>query len=230
LACGGEAADAPPTGDGLSAQTPAMAPESEFTALFDGTSLDQWRGYRSEEVPGAWSIEGDLLAFDPAFEGGDLITREQFSDFELRLDWKVSEGGNSGVFFHVTEQYDWPWMTGPEMQVLDNDGHADGQSPLTSAGSNYALHGPVRDVTHPAGEWNEARLIVRGIEVEHWLNGERVVQYRLWTPEWLDAVQGSKFADMQDYGLARTGHIGLQDHGNPVWFRNIRIREIGDGG
>ncbi len=231
IACGGQTDDGADQ-DGTAqpaAQVAAMAPEAEFTPLFDGTSLDAWRGYKREDVPGGWSIEDGTLAFDPDGEGGDLVTRDQFGSFELRLDWKVSEGGNSGIFFHVQERLDWPWMTGPEMQILDNERHADGQSPLTSAGSNYALHGPVSDVTQPVGEWNEVRLIVDGIQVEHWLNGERVVWYTLWTPEWIEAVQASKFAEMPDYGLARTGHISLQDHGDRVWFRNIRIREIGAG-
>lgn len=220
----------PPAGDEQQASArsavPAAPAEGDFRPLFDGTSLDGWRGYGSEEVPGAWFIEDDELVFDPAFEGGDLITREQFDNFELRLEWRISEGGNSGIFFHVNERLPWPWMSGPEMQILDNARHADGQSPLTSAGSNYALHGPAEDVTRPVGEWNEVRLVVDGINVEHWLNGEHVVSYQLWTPQWVDAVQSSKFVEMPDYGLARSGHIGLQDHGDPVWFRNIRIREI----
>lgn len=201
-----------------------------FRALFDGTSLDAWRGYRQDGVPGGWSIEDGTLAFDPAGGRGDLITREQFADFELRLEWRVSPGGNSGVFFRVQERHEWPRQTGPEMQILDNAGHPDGQSPLTAAGSNFALHGPVEDVTRPVGEWNEARLVVAGLHVEHWLNGRRIIEYELWTPAWVDAVSGSKFAEMPDYGLARSGHIGLQDHGDRVWFRDIRIRPLGGEG
>lgn len=203
--------------------------EQGFELLVDGPTLDGWRGYRQDGVPGGWSVEDGILSFDPEGGGGDLITERAYQSFELRLDWRVGEGGNSGIFFHVSEDHDWPWETGPEVQILDNARHADGASPLTSAGSNYALHGPPEDVSNPAGEWNTARLIVDGAHVEHWLNGERVVAYELWTPDWEARVAASKFVDMPDYGRNRTGHIGLQDHGNPVWFRNVRIRVLGGG-
>lgn len=220
--------DAGQGGAGTAAASPEQTEEG-FRSLLDGGSLEAWRGYRKDAVPGGWTLEDGTLAFDPAGGGGDLITRDQFASFELRLDWRVGEGGNSGIMFHVTEDHTWPYESGPEYQVLDNARHADGRSPLTSAGSNYALNGPPEDVSRPAGEWNEARLVVDGATVEHWLNGVKVVSYQLWTPEWEEAVAASKFAAMPDYGRARTGHIALQDHGDPVWFRNIRIREIGGG-
>ena len=193
--------------------------------LSDGT-LDAWRGYRREDAPGGWSVAGGSLAFTPGVDGGTLITREQFADFELALEWKVAEGGNSGVFYRATEAERAPYWTGPELQVLDNEGHPDGRTPETSAGANYALHAPAEDVTRTAGEWNQVRIVVRGARVEHWMNGVRIVKYELWTDEWRVAVAATKFAEWPGYGMAEAGHIGLQDHGDPVWFRNIRIREF----
>jgi hypothetical protein len=158
--------------------------------------------------------------------GGDLITVDQYGDFELRLEWKIARGGNSGIMFHVTDDAGQTYETGPEMQVLDNGGHADGRDPVTSAGSNYALHAPTRDVTRPIGEWNEVRLLVRGPHVEHWLNGVKLLEYELWSPDWEARVQASKFKTMPGYGRARRGHIALQDHGDRVSYRNIRIKTL----
>ena len=210
------------------------APVNQLTAeeeaagwklLFDGT-LNAWRGYRRDDAPGGWSVVGGSLAFTPGVDGGTLITRDQFGDFGLALDWKVAEGGNSGVFYRATEAERAPYWTGPELQVLDNAGNPDGSTPETSAGANYALHAPVGDVTRPVGEWNQVRIVVRGAHVEHWMNGVRIVQYELWADEWRAAVAATKFADWPGYGMAEVGHIGLQDHGDPVWYRNIRIREF----
>ena len=210
------------TSGGLSAQETA-----EGWRPLLGESLDEgWRGYRMEGVPEGWSVKDGVLSFTPGGEGGDIITREQFQDFELRLEWKLAEAGNSGIFFRVAETGRYTYWTGPEMQVLDNDGHRDGQSPLTSAGANYGLHAPSVDATRPVGEWNEVRIVVRGNDVEHWLNGERVVSYSLGSEEWTALVAGSKFAEWPGYGEAPMGHIGLQDHGDPVWYRNIAIREL----
>ncbi|MDE2762722.1 MAG: DUF1080 domain-containing protein [Gemmatimonadota bacterium] len=205
-----------------------LTPEEEaagWRLLFDGT-LDAWRGYRREDAPAGWSAVDGTLAFTPGADGGTLITRERFGDFELALEWKVAEGGNSGVFYRATEAERAPYWTGPELQVLDNAGHPDGRVPETSAGANYALHAPVADVTRPAGEWNRVRIVVRGARVEHWMNRVKVVEYELWTDEWRAAVAATKFAEWPAYGMAEAGHIGLQDHGDPVWYRNIRIREF----
>ncbi len=189
-------------------------------------SLDGWRGYMSQDVPEGWTVESGVLAFAPGGEGGDLITTDQFGSFELALEWRIDSGGNSGIFYRVIEEGRYAFWTGPEMQILDNDRHPDGRSPLTSAGANYALHAPPEDFTRPVGEWNEARIVVRGSDVEHWLNGERVVSYTLGSPEWQALVADSKFTEWPGYGKAAQGHLGLQDHGDPVWFRNIRVRRL----
>lgn len=191
--------------------------------LFDGT-LEGWRGYRREGVPGGWGVSDGALVFTPGRGGGTLITVDRYDDFELALEWKLEAGGNSGIFYRATEDEVAPYWTGPEMQVLDNGGHPDGRRPETSAGSNYALHAPTEDVTRPVGEWNEVRIVARGPQVEHWMNGVRIVAYELWTDEWRAMVEETKFAEWPGYGMAPAGHIGLQDHGDPVWFRNIRVR------
>lgn len=158
--------------------------------------------------------------------GGDIITDRQFSDFELSLEWRVEEGGNSGVFYRAAEGEEWIYHSAPEMQVLDDAGHVDGGDPLTSAGANYGLHPAARGVVRPAGEWNQARVVVEGNHVEHWLNEVRVVEYELGSEDWEARVADSKFVEWPAYGRAPRGHIGLQDHGDPVWYRNVKIREI----
>lgn len=190
--------------------------------LFDGRTLDGWQNFKKPGAPRGWSVEGGALA--RTGDGGDLVTTAQYADFELALEWRVVAGGNSGVFFHVADEGSYVWESGPEMQILDNDGHPDGRNPLTSAGSNYALHAPPADLTRPVGMWNEARLVVKGPRVEHWLNGEKLVEYDLWTDAWKAAVAASKFAKMPGYGLARRGRIALQDHGDRVEFRNVKLR------
>ena len=192
--------------------------------LFDGRTLDGWRGYHSVNLPAGWTVADGSLHF--ADGEGDLITVEAFSNFELALEWKVSEGGNSGVFYLATTGTDVIYENAPEMQVLDDARHPDGANPLTSAGANYGLHPAPRGVVKPAGEWNSARVRVQSGQVEHWLNGQKIVEYELGSPDWQERVASSKFADWPEYGQARSGHIGLQDHGDPVWFRDIKIRVL----
>ncbi|MCH2132946.1 MAG: DUF1080 domain-containing protein [Phycisphaerales bacterium] len=209
-------------------QANVLTPREEaegWQLLFDGTSADHWRGFRKDTMPEGWSvIDGAIVRTGP---GGDIITRDQFDDFELSLEWRVESAGNSGIFYNVDEGGNAVWATGPEMQVLDNKGHADGRSPLTSAGSNYALHPPAWDTTGPPGTWNRARIVMRGDEVEHWLNGVKIVEYVLSSPDWERRVADSKFRGMPDYGRRTRGHIALQDHGDVVAFRNLKIRPLG---
>ena len=193
--------------------------------LFDGHSLDGWRPYDRAGTPEGWSVvDGLLMRSGP---GGDIITDREFGDFELMLEWRLDEGGNSGIFYRAALGEEWVYHSAPEMQVLDDDRHPDGASELTSAGANYGLHPAPRGVVRPVGEWNAVRLLVEGSHVQHWLNGELIVEYDLGSDDWEARVAASKFSQWPSYGRAVRGHVGLQDHGDPVWYRNVRVREIG---
>jgi hypothetical protein len=192
--------------------------------LFDGETTAGWRGFRRRGMSDGWRVEdGALTRAAPA---GDIITEEQFGNFELSLEWRISPGGNSGIFIRATEESELIYHGAPEMQILD-DGAFPGLSPLHAAGSNYDLHPvPVGVTSRPAFEWNQVRIRVEGGRVEQWMNGQLMVRYELWSPDWEERVRNSKFVEWPEYGRARMGHIGLQDHGDRVWFRNIKIREM----
>ena len=198
--------------------------EAGWQLLFDGESLAGWRGYNRPDMSGGWAVEDGLLT--RVGPGGDLITEAQFGDFELSIDWRVVPGGNSGILYRAAEGEEHVYHSAPEMQVLDDDGHRDGLDPITSAGSNYGLHAAARGIVRPVGSWNEARILVRGTHVEHWLNGTKVVEYELRSDEWAELVRNSKFSAWPAYGQADRGHIGLQEHGDRVWYRNIKLREL----
>jgi hypothetical protein len=190
--------------------------------LFDGESTKGWRGYRKTEAPAGWQARGGALA--RVAKAGDLITAEQFDNFELSIDWKISHGGNSGIFYRATEDTEVIYQNGPEYEIRDNAFWRD--DPYTSAAC-YALYPPRKDATRPVGYWNRARMVVRGDRVEHWLNGEQVVAYEINSPDWRKRARPSKYhGRFPGYGQARAGHIGLQDHGDPVWYRNIKIRPL----
>ena len=202
----------------------SRASEMEWRSLFNGENTEGWRQYRGGQSIQGWEvIDGALTRTGP---GGDIITIEVFQDFELSLEWLVEPGGNSGVFFRANEEHDFIFVNAPEMQVLDDANHRDGKDPLTSAGSNYGLHAAPRGIVRPARTWNHARIIVQGKDVFHYLNNKLVVNYTLESEDWLERVANSKFADWKSYGKLAEGHIGLQDHGDRVAFKNIRIREL----
>lgn len=216
---------------------PATADEqAEWITLFDGTSMDAWKGYNKDGVPQHWKIEGDALVFyppedRPEGEHYDLVTREDFGDFVLSLEWRISEGGNSGIFWGVREdpKYHEPYFSGPEIQVLDNQGHPDaGNGTNHQAGSLYDMVAPEADHTRPPGEWNQYQITIeykanRGM-VE--LNGEKIVSFPLGNASWDEMVAKSKFRDWEVFGIYHKGKIGLQDHGDMVSYRNIRIKPL----
>src|ERR671931_2032864 len=192
--------------------------------LFDGKTTTGWRGFRQQQMPSGWmAVEGALTRVDAAT---DIVTADQFGDFELRIDWNIGANGNTGVFYRVTEDDDVMWHTAPEYQIIDNAYNKEPLKAVQLAGANYDLDPPSRDVTRPIGSWNETRIVVRGPHVEHWLNGVKVVEYELWSAEWERRVREKKFKDFAHYARARRGHIGLQDHGDRVAFRNIKVRDL----
>jgi hypothetical protein len=193
-----------------------------FKLLFDGKSTDGWRGYKKQNVPGGWKVvDGSLTRVGG---GGDIVSKDEFGSFDLRLDWRVAPGGNSGIMYHVQESQPSSYMTGPEYQVLDNERHADGKNKLTSAGSCYALYPPKEDVCKPAGEWNQTRIVIKGNKVEHWLNGSKIVEYEKGGEEWNQKIASSKFKQWSEFGKPMKGHLCLQDHGDKVEYRNIRVK------
>ncbi len=221
------------SGNQAEQQTETMETEQTETAseewevLFDGSSLDKWRNFKSESLNPQWQIEDGTLTLTEK-GGGDIVTKDEYEDFEFEMDWKISEGGNSGLFFHISEAdtLERPWHSGPEYQLLDNERHPDAQYPNHRAGDNYDMQAVSKETVKPAGEWNNTRLIVNNGHVEHWLNGEKVVEYELGSQAWEDSLAQSKFDKFPMYGRAGKGHIGLQDHGDQVWFRDIKIKEL----
>jgi hypothetical protein len=205
----------------------ALTPEEQaagWRSLFDGKTTAGWRGYRQREAPRGWQVVDGALT--RVGEGGDIVTDDQFANFELSLEWKVAPGGNSGIFYRVTEDNDRSYYSGPEMQVLDDAKHQDGKSRLTSAGSLYGIYAAPAGIVKPAGEWNAVRIVANGSHVEHWLNGVKVVDYELGSPDWEKRVRESKFNDWPAYGRAKRGHIALQDHGDWVAYRNMKIKVL----
>ena len=212
----------------LQAQAPNSLTAAEKAAgwrlLFDGKTTDGWRGYRKKEMTGGWQVVDGALT--RVAQGGDIVSTDQFQDFELAFDWKVNPGGNSGVFFRASEETGAVWQNSAEYQILDNAGHKDGASPITSTGSNYAMHPPSKDVSKPAGEWNSSKIVVHGNHVEHWLNGVKIVEYEIGSEEWVALYNKSKFNKYPTYGRVPRGHIAIQDHGDFVAYRNVKIRPL----
>jgi len=223
------------------------APMNELTSaeiadgwvmLFDGKTSESWRGYKKEDFPAGWEIVDGTMHMPGsgrgeagAVNGGDIIFDKKFKNFKLRLEWKIGEGGNSGIFYLAQEELDKIWRTAPEMQVLDNERHIDaelGKDGNHQAGSLYDLIPAKPQNAKPSGEWNQVELIVYKGTVIHKQNGEKVVEYHLWTPEWNEMIKESKFPTYNPNWaeVASEGYIGLQDHGDDVWFRNIKIKEL----
>jgi hypothetical protein len=201
-----------------------------WVSLFDGSSKSGWRTYKNLEND-SWEVTEGTLHCKPFKENAenkraDLVSEEQYENFELVFDWKISPQGNSGVMFHVTEEYDQPYATGPEYQILDDEGYPGDVKDVHFTGANYDMQAPNARKSNPIGAWNSSRLIVHNNHVEHWLNGSKVVEYDLQTDAWKKRVAETKWKDFPGYGSATKGHIDLQDHGNEVWFKNIYIRPL----
>ncbi|HXT15639.1 MAG TPA: DUF1080 domain-containing protein [Gemmatimonadaceae bacterium] len=188
-------------------------------------NLDAWRGYESETVPRGWTVTNNIISKQRG--AGELMTKKQYGNFELALDWKISPGGNSGIFYRGTTEYDHIYWSAPEYQLEDNIGAEDNKSPDRWTAADYALYPPSSGKIPTADRWNTTRIIVNGAHVEHWLNGKKVVEYELWSPEWTRKVAASKFHAYPNYGMAKRGYIAIQgDHPGGLSLRNIRIREL----
>jgi hypothetical protein len=198
--------------------------------LFDGHTTTGWHTYKGKGVGDRWkAVDGALtLSHKTGKDGGDIVTDHSYESFELSVQWKVTPGANSGIIYRVSETEDAPYYTGPEYQVLDNAGHADGKHKETSAASCYALYAPSQDVTRPVGEWNQTLIRVKGNHVEHWLNGVKVVEYEFGSDDWNKRVAASKFKEWKKFGTIKKGGIDLQDHGDDVAYRNIKIRDLSE--
>jgi Domain of Unknown Function (DUF1080) len=203
-------------------QTPSAG---DWRALLKDHNAPDWRGWKEPGLPAGWHVDGGVLHKDGAVD--DLVTNEKFANFELELEWKIGKAGNSGIFYRGTREYDHIYWSAPEYQLLDDANTEDGKSPLTAAGSDYALYGVPPGVAKPFDQWNKTRLIVRGNHVEHRLNGVKVVEYDFGSDDWKKRVAASKFAKYPNYGLATSGLIGIQgDHPGALAIRKIRIREL----
>jgi len=203
----------------------SAASAGDWRALLKDHSAPEWRGWKEPGLPAGWHVDGGVLHKDGAVD--DLVTNEKFANFELELEWKIGKAGNSGIFYRGTREYDHIYWSAPEYQLLDDANTEDGKSPLTAAGSDYALYGVPPGVAKPFGQWNKTRLIVRGTHVEHWLNGVKVVEYDFGSDDWKKRVAASKFSQYPNYGLAASGLIGIQgDHPGALAVRGLRVREL----
>ena len=223
---------APPSGaappaDGAGAVLTPEETAAGWKLLFNGTDLSGWKGYKKDAPGATWVVEDGTLALT-AGGAGDIMTKEEFGPFELSLEWKISPNGNSGIIYLIKEDAaaENTYNTGPEMQVLDNDGHPDGKIPSHRAGALYDFQVPPEGAVKPVGEWNHAVVRYTGSEIEHWLNDVLVSETSYGDDAWKAKVAATKFKQWPLFGTFASGHIALQDHGDKVWYRNIKIRPI----
>ena len=214
--------------------------ESEWIDLFDGKSTDGWRAYNGKEIPEKWAAIDGELTFDTDLKledewkgGGDIVYyKEEFEYFELYLEWKLPKGGNSGVFYNVQEGFDAPYAISPEYQLIDDLGWEEINNAKLEewqkAGANYAMHEAdlSKKQLNPAGQWNSSKIVYTEKKVEHWLNGQLLLEFAPYSKEWYLKRDSGKWDDYPDYGKFKKGYIALQDHDSPIWFRNIKIRKL----
>lgn len=203
--------------------------------LFDGKTLNGWHKYGEESIGAAWQVNDNAIHLNvsdkadwQAKNGGDILSQDAFENFHLQLDWKVAQNGNSGIIFYVHEdpsQYKFPWMTGPEMQVLDNDGHPDSKIIKHRAADLYDLI-TAKETVKKAGEWNHAEIISNKGKLQFFLNGEKVLETTMWDDHWKEMIAKSKFHEFPGFGTYKKGKLCLQDHGDKVWFKNIKIKSL----
>ena len=202
------------------------AQDEKSESLFDGKTLSKWRGYKKEQIGKGWQVVDGAIKFDGSRGNGDIITKDTYKNFDLKLEWKISEGGNSGIMYLVRLGDPATYFSGPEYQLLDNQKHGNGKNPKTATAALYALYEAKDAKTKPIGQWNSTRIVLNEGKLEHWLNGKKVVEARIGSEEWNTLVSKSKFNKWKQFGKGSKGHIALQDHGNEVWFRNISIKRL----
>lgn len=212
----------------VATQSESASTGNEWISLMEPS---QWRGYNQSSLPDNWAFaDGIIECFGKAGDvGGDIISTEAYDNFELRLEWKISPGGNSGVFYHVVEdtKYHSPYQTGPEYQLLDDEGFPEPIEDWQAAGANYAMHvANDKKALKPVGEWNTTTIIFDNGKVEHWLNGAKIVEFDKYSNDWKTRRNSGKWNDYPDYGKTNTGYLALQDHGAGVWFRNIMVKRL----
>ena len=216
----------------LNKLTPAEIKKG-WKLLFDGSTLTGWKTYNRTDMATSWGVKDGAIFLD-AKKGrsdvakGDLVTLEDYDDFEFSVEWKISDCGNSGIMYRIVEdpKYKQPYLTGPEMQVLDNKCHPDAKIITHRSGDFYDVMASKTENVKPAGEWNSVKIIMKGYKLEQWQNGVRQIKLTLGSDEINAIVEKSKWKNQKDWGKALIGKIGLQDHGDAVWFRNIKIRSL----
>lgn len=198
-----------------------------WVLLFNGTTMDGWRSYKKQESDG-WDVKnGELYCKEEGVaKRADLITNNKYENYELQIDWKISPKMNSGIIYMVTEDNGVSYESGPEYQLIDDIGYPGKLSDKQLSGSNYDMHAPLAKVSKPSGQYNHTKIVINKGHVEHWLNGSKVVDYQLWTPEWEHLKANSKWKDVKPYGMSKSGHIALQDHGGGVAFKNIKLKPL----
>jgi hypothetical protein len=204
--------------------------DAGYTSLFDGKTLNGWRTYQNKPAD-SWMVKDGALyckgsTTDKSDRRADLITNDTYENFDLQMDWKIAPQGNSGILYMVTEEYPTSYLSGPEYQVIDDVNFPEKLEDWQKVAANYAMHTAPAVHPKPAGEWNHARIVVDRGHVQHWLNGEKVVEYDLWTDDWKKRKEEGKWKDAPGYGMSKVGHITLQDHGSEAWFKNIEIKKL----
>ncbi|WP_200975797.1 DUF1080 domain-containing protein [Echinicola sp. 20G] len=214
----------------VTVQSTSNESEGDWTILFDGSNMDSWKTYNKESLGAAWKMENGVLYLDSSEkEGrGDLVTKDEYSNFHLKLEWKISDNGNSGLMFmvHEDEQFRHPYVTGPEYQLLDDEGHPDGKNLKHRTGDLYDMIQATEEASNPVGEWNTTEIIVEDAKLTFKLNGVTTVETTMWDDSWKALIAESKFKNAEHFGIYKKGKIALQDHGNNVYFKNIMIKEL----
>lgn len=213
-----------------------QTPESEWVSLFDGKSFDGWKAYGNDTIPDSWSIVDGAFACNAGlgeenngFKSTSLMTTTSYGNFEFELEYKIAKGGNSGIFYHVVEkpEYGYDFVTGPEYQVLDDEFSRSESEAYKMVASNYAMHAPAETKKpNPFMQWNKVKIVYNDGHVEHWFNGEKVLEFEEGSEAWLAKKAEGKWANSETYAAFKNGAFSLQDHGDEVYYRNIRVKEL----